>query len=195
MSESTLDHVFDPYFSTKETGHGLGLSICHSILQRHNGHIGVASQQDEGSTFTFYLPASEIQTVAAVEEERKISVGAGRVLLMDDEETIHRTVGRTLRVLGYEVESAYDGDGATRKYENGLRSDKPIDVVIMDLTIPGGMGGREAVGKLLQIDPLAQVVVSSGYANDPVMANYEDYGFAGRVRHLRRQARSGGRGT
>ena len=100
---------------------------------------------------------------------------------MDDEETIHRMVGRTLRGLGYDVESVYDGDEALRVYKAALETDNPFDVVIMDLTIPGGMGGKEAVSKLHEIDPQARVIVSSGYANDPVMANFADYGFASRV--------------
>ena len=110
-----------------------------------------------------------------------MSVGTGRILFMDDEEVLHRTVGRTLKLLGYEVESVYDGEAALQAYKEALESAKPFHIVIMDLTIPGGMGGKEAVGKLLEIDPRARVLVSSGYSQDPVMANYADYGFAGRV--------------
>jgi len=181
IPESILSQVFDPYYSTKESGHGLGLSISYSIIQRHSGHIAVTSQQNVGTTFEFYLPVSEKQAVAAVKSEKEMSVGTGRILLMDDEETIHGMVGRTLKVLGYEVKSVYDGDDALQIYKAALEFDEPFDVVIMDLTIPGGMGGKEAVGKLLEIDSKAQVIVSSGYANDPVMANFSQYGFAGRV--------------
>lgn len=177
------DRIFDPYFTTKESGHGLGLAICHSIIQRHKGHISVRSEIDVGTTFEFYLPASEQQAVSPDEVSLAVAElsGSGRILLMDDEETIHRMVGRALRVLGYEVESVYDGDEAMRVYGDALRSDRPYDLAIMDLTIPGGMGGKEAVGKLLELDPSARVLVSSGYANDPVMADYAEYGFAGRV--------------
>jgi PAS domain S-box-containing protein len=181
IPENILDQVFDPYFSTKATGHGLGLSICYSIIRRHSGHITVSSEVGVGTAFEFYLPASEKEATAVTEQETKLSVGTGRILLMDDEETIHRTVGRTLKLLGYEVGSVYEGDEALRAYKASIEQGSPYDVVIMDLTIPGGMGGKEAVGKLRQIDPQARVIVSSGYANDPVMADYEDYGFAGRV--------------
>ena len=181
MPEDLLNQVFDPYFSTKETGHGLGLSISHSIIHRHDGHIVVTSQQNVGTTFEFYLPASEKQAVTVTETEQELAHGTGRILLMDDEETIHGMVGRTLEMLGYKVESVYNGDEAIEKYKDALGSDKAFDIVIMDLTIPGRMGGKEAVGKLHEIDPQARAIVSSGYANDPVMANFAEYGFAGRV--------------
>jgi CheY-like chemotaxis protein len=176
-----LNQVFDPYFSTKATGNGLGLSISYSIIQRHDGHIAVSSEQGVGTTFPFYLPASGKRIVAVPEPEKEASIGTGKVLLMDDEETIHRTVGRALTVFGYEVESVYDGDEAVKKYGDALRLHTPYDIVIMDLTIPGGMGGREAAGEVLELDPQARIIVSSGYATDPVMANYGDYGFVDRV--------------
>ena len=181
IPKSILSQVFDPYFSTKETGHGLGLSISYSIIQRHSGHIMVSSEVGVGTKFEFYLPASEKQASTSTEIEQELSVGTGRILLMDDEETIHQLVGRTLKVLGYEVKSVYDGDEALQGYKAALETDNPFDIVIMDLTIPGGMGGREAIGRLHEIDPQARVIVSSGYANDPVIANYEEYGFVGRV--------------
>lgn len=181
IPENILGQVFDPYFSTKETGHGLGLAICYSIVQRHDGHMTVVSEQGVGSTFMLYLPASQEQVATTVEQKRGISVGTGSILLMDDEETIHRMVGRTLRVLGYEVESVYDGHEALTRYGDALEADRPFDVVIMDLTVPGGMGGKEAIGRLLEMDSRARVLVSSGYANDPVMADYAGHGFSGRV--------------
>ncbi|MBT4502198.1 MAG: response regulator [Gemmatimonadetes bacterium] len=181
MPESILGKVFDPYFTTKESGHGLGLSIAYFVLQGHSGHISVHSEIDVGTTFTFYLPASGKQAVTVVEQEKELSVGFERILLMDDEEIIHRTVSRTLKLLGYEVESVFDGNGALQAYNDALKSGTPFDLVIMDLTIPGGMGGEEAMVKLLGIDPNARGLVSSGYADDPIMANFADYGFSGRV--------------
>jgi PAS domain S-box-containing protein len=181
IPENILSQVFDPYFSTKETGHGLGLSICHSVVQRHDGHITVSSEQGKGTTFQFYLPASKEQAMTTVEQEKEISVGTGKILYMDDEEVIHRTVGRTLKLLGYDVERAFDGGEAIGKYKDALGSGTPFDIVIMDLTIPGGMGGKEAIGKLLEIDPQARVLVSSGYSHDPIMANHAQYGFVGSV--------------
>jgi two-component system, cell cycle sensor histidine kinase and response regulator CckA len=181
ISKDLLNQLFDPYFSTKETGHGLGLSICYSIIQRHNGHIAVSSRQNVGTTFVFYLPASKKQAVNVVEQKRELPVGVGRILLMDDEETIHQTVGAMLKLLGYDVKSVFDGDEALQMYTAVLESREPFDIVIMDLTIPGGMGGKETVGKLLEIDPQAHVLVSSGYSHDPVMANYAEYGFVGKI--------------
>ena len=181
ISKDLLSQVFDPYFSTKETGHGLGLSICYSIVQRHSGYIAATSRQNVGTTFVFYLPASKRRAAAAVEQRRELSVGTGRILLMDDEETIHRTVGTMLKVIGYDVKSVCDGNEALQVYTAALESGSPFNIVIMDLTIPGEMGGKEAAGKLLEIDPTAHVLVSSGYSQDPVMANYADYGFAGRL--------------
>ena len=108
-------------------------------------------------------------------------VGTGRILLVDDEQMIHHAMGRALKLLGYEVESFYEGAPALRAYRDALGSDRAFDIVITDLTIPGGMGGREVAEKLLELDPEARVLVSSGYSNDPVMANYGAYGFAGRV--------------
>jgi signal transduction histidine kinase/CheY-like chemotaxis protein/PAS domain-containing protein len=181
MSEGVLKRMFDPYFTTKESGHGLGLSITHSIVQRHSGHISVRSEIDVGTTFEFYLPVSDGVAGAVVQEGKGFCVGTGRVLLMDDEEMIRRTVGRALKMLGYEVECAADGIEAVEAYRASVEQGSAFDVVIMDLTIPGGMGGKEAVGKLLEVDPRARVLVSSGYSNDPVMADFADYGFAGRL--------------
>ena len=181
ISQEMLSQVFDPYFSTKETGHGLGLSIAYSIIQRHDGHITVTSEQGLGTTFEFYLPASQKPPVTAPQKERELARGAGRILLMDDEETIHRVISRTLNKLGYDVKSVYAGEEALEAYKAAMETEEPFVAVIMDLTIPGGMGGKEAIGKLNEIDPQARVIVSSGYANDPVMADFAGHGFAGKV--------------
>ena len=183
IPKEMLTQVFDPYFSTKETGHGLGLSIAYSIIQRHDGHITVTSEQGMGTTFEFYLPASQKSPVTAPRkgQEKKLARGAGKILLMDDEETIHRVISRTLNKLGYDVKSVYTGEEALGEYKTALKTEEPFAAVIMDLTIPGGLGGREAIGKLHEIDPRARVIVSSGYANDPVMADFASYGFAGKV--------------
>ena len=181
IPDKILRKVFDPYFSTKMAGHGLGLAISHSIIRRHDGFITVHSEVDVGTIFEFYLPASKKQAVSVAAQERQLASGTGRILLMDDEQTIHRTVGRLLEELGYQVESVYDGDEALQVYKASLETESPYDVVITDLTIPGGMGGKEAVTRLHEIDPQACVIVSSGYANDPVMANFADYGFADRL--------------
>lgn len=183
MSEEIMAKVFDPYYTTKETNRGLGLSIVYSIVQRHSGHIAVRSQKDIGTTFELYLPSMQKRTLVsgATTQDREVVPGVSRVLLMDDEEIIHQSVAMMLRMIGYEVESAYDGAEALQCYQASIEQQKPFDVVLMDLTIPGGMGGKEAVGKLHEIDPQAHVLVSSGYADDPVMAQYANYGFAGKI--------------
>ena len=182
MSKETMAQVFNPYFSTKQAGHGLGLSITYSIISRHGGHIAVNSEIDVGTTFAFYLPVADRQTAAPVAKAgRQLPTGTARILLMDDEELIHEIMSKMLESLGYEVDGVYDGTEAVQTYETSLEAGSPYDVVIMDLTIPGGMGGEEAVAQICQVDPQVRVVVSSGYSNDPVMANYADYGFCGRL--------------
>ena len=181
MSAKVMAKIFDPYYTTKPSGHGLGLSITHSIVQRHDGHMAVHSEQNVGTTFEFYLPALLELAPTTTEPEHELARGTGRILLMDDEEMIHTTVTTMLKMLGYEVEGVYDGEEALQAYQAAQETDRPFDLVIVDLTIPGGMGGQEAVGKLHEIDPKARVIVSSGYANDPVVADYAQYGFADKV--------------
>ncbi|MFT5086983.1 MAG: PAS domain S-box-containing protein [Planctomycetota bacterium] len=183
MSEEIMAKVFDPYYTTKQINRGLGLSIVYSIVKRHSGHIEVRSQKDMGTTFEFYLPSLQKRTPYSV-ATKQVPEGTravGRILLMDDEEMIHKAMGMMLTVMGHEVESAYDGAEALQCYQTGLEKDQPFDLVIMDLAVPGGMGGKEAIGKLHEMDPQAVALVSSGYANDPVMAQYAEYGFAGKI--------------
>jgi PAS domain S-box-containing protein len=177
-----LSKVFDPYFTTKQKGSGLGLAIVHSIIKNHNGYIGVESEIGVGTRFHIYLPACDknVSELAGVGEESVIE-GVGRILIMDDEELVRGILSDMLGQLGYEVEFTSDGRRAIELYREAKESDKPFDVVIMDLTIPGGMGGKEAIGKLLEVDPNVKAVVSSGYSNDPVMSEYGKYGFKGVV--------------
>ena len=181
ISEEVAARIFDPYYTTKLAGHGLGLSITNSIVQKHQGHIAVRSKQNVGTTFEFYLPAS-LKRVASIEKSQtKFPSGSGRVLIMDDEKLIHDSVGGALEIMGYEVGHVYDGQAALQAYQAAMDQWNGYDIVIMDLTIPGAMGGRETIGKLRKIDSQARVLVASGYANDPVMANYAAYCFSGRV--------------
>ena len=181
ISEEVAARIFDPYYTTKLAGHGLGLSITNSIVQKHQGHIAVRSKQNVGTTFEFYLPAS-LKRVASIEKSQtKFPSGSGRVLIMDDEKLIHDSVGGALEIMGYEVGHVYDGQAALQAYQAAMDQWNGYDIVIMDLTIPGAMGGRETIGKLRKIDSQARVLVASGYANDPVMANYAACGFSGRV--------------
>jgi len=171
-----LHKIFDPYFTTKEKGHGLGLFSVYSIIKNHQGQIDVQSKPGVGTKFHIYLPANERTLRRVSRPEKKISQGKGRILLMDDEELIKKATGRMLKKMGYEVEYASDGVEAINKYVQA-KDDSPFDLVIMDITIPGGMGGGEAIKILRSIDPDIKAVVSSGYSNDPVMSDYKKFGF------------------
>jgi PAS domain S-box-containing protein len=181
IEEKHIGNIFDPYFSTRPKdstkGSGLGLSIVRSIIVKHGGAIGVSSEPGQGSTFTLYLPAASQQEIPAERREAILPVGKGRILLMDDEETIHQVVGQMLAFIGYECLHAYDGDEAIAVYREQQERNAPVDAVIMDLTIPGGLGGAAAVKKLRAFDPAAKAIVSSGYSDDPVVQNYRAEGF------------------
>jgi PAS domain S-box-containing protein len=177
MSASLLSRIFDPFFTTKQKGNGLGLTTTYSIVQGHHGHVAVESQLGLGSTFTVYLPA----TTKAIEEreqtEAPLRAGQGRVLVMDDEPMVRDLAAEILTSNGYTVECARDGCEAVEIFRRATLAGAPFDAVIMDLTVAGGMGGREALPHLREIDPHVRAIVSSGYSNDPIMANYHEHGF------------------
>ena len=178
-----LERIFDPFFTTKQKGSGLGLATSFSIARNHGGHISVESEPGSGSTFYLYLPAS-LETAAPAQDAKAAARadGGARILVMDDEQGVRDVAGRMLASLGYEdIEFAAEGSEAVRLYRAAMEAGRPFTVAILDLTIAGGMGGRETVGNLLKIDPGARVIVSSGYADDPVIARYRDYGFSGMV--------------
>jgi PAS domain S-box-containing protein len=179
ISEKHLQNIFDPYFSTKQEGSGLGLATAYSIIRKHGGHIGVESKIDEGTKFSIYLPVSEKHILKIDEKETCRHVGRGRILVMDDEEHILKMAGRMLSEMGYEHRFAKDGAEAVETYQTKFQSQNPFDLVILDLTVPGGMGGQETIKELLKIDTDVKAIVSSGYSNDPVMSNYKEYGFCG----------------
>jgi len=178
-----LDKIFDPYFSTKQKGSGLGLASTHSIISKHNGRITVDSQLDQGTIFTIHLPAAEEteETIVGtpLDKTGTTSVASVHILVLDDEEMIRKVTGAMLEEMGYKVSFAVDGQEAIAKYRASCEKDAAYDIVITDLTIPGGMGGQEAAQEILSINPAAKIIVSSGYATDPVMANYKAYGFQG----------------
>jgi len=175
-----LERIFDPYFSTKQKGSGLGLAITHSIISKHSGTISVNSIPGTGTTFIVYLPASDNGSVAAKKVEMTESAGQkARIMVMDDEEQILKLTNRMLSKMGHEVVLAGDGAEAVRLYKEAFDKGAPMDLVIMDLTIPGGMGGKDAVKEILAVNPQAKVLVSSGYSTDPVMASYSEFGFCG----------------
>lgn len=179
IPENVIDKIFDPYFSTKQKGSGLGLAISHSIITKHNGHITVTSTPGVGTTFTIYLPASSLQQEKKKREEKDIEKGKSKakIMVMDDEELVRDVAQSMLSLMGHEVVLVQEGAEALELYRKYKDSGEPIDIVIMDLTIPGGMGGQDAVKEILAFDPDAKVIVSSGYSNDPIMANSQKYGF------------------
>lgn len=182
IPEEFQDKIFDPYFTTKEEGSGLGLALTHSIVTKHQGYIDLKSG-DWGTEFIIYLPALPDSVLKKGKDKDKVKrrFKKANILVMDDEEMIRDIAGDILTHLGFDVATVRDGEQAVKLYRERLNSDNPFDVVIMDLTIPGGMGGKDAIQKLLDIDPHVKAIVSSGYSNDPVMAEHERYGFAGIV--------------
>ncbi len=181
ISPEHLGRIFDPYFTTKETGSGLGLAIVYSIIKNHKGYIFVDSEPGKGTEFIMFLPASEGLAGVGASPDDAFSCAGGRVLLMDDDEYVVETAKMMLEDLGCEVQTAREGGEAVRRYAEAMENGKPFDVVIMDLTVPGGMGGLEAIRELLKIDPDARALMSSGYSTDAVMTDYASYGFAGAV--------------
>ncbi len=178
ISDEYLSRIFDPYFTTKQKGSGLGLSSAYSIIKNHDGHIDVKSELGVGTVFNMYLPASMEKVKIKKPAEDEPVTGTGKVLIMDDEELVRDSLGQILIHIGYVVEFACDGREAVDMYKNAMASDHPFDAVIMDLTIPGGMGGKDAIRELIEIDPHVKAIVSSGYSYDSIMSNYTDYGFS-----------------
>jgi two-component system cell cycle sensor histidine kinase/response regulator CckA len=176
-----LPRIFDPYFTTKEKGTGLGLTAAYSIVRRHDGLITAESGPGGGAAFHIYLPVSSEGPPSQTERHAEIVPGRGKILVMDDEELVRNAMGGMIRHLGYEVHFANDGADAVRRYREARESGSPFDLVIMDLMVPGGMGGREALRKVLEIDPRAKAVAASGYSGDSAMAEWEKHGFCGVV--------------
>ena len=184
ISKKHLEQIFDPYFSTKQSGHGLGLAMAHSIISKHGGRISADSVLGEGTIITIYIPADTTphQSVNEIPLNKiEESTATGHILVMDDNKVILALAVEMLTAIGYTAETAIDGKDALEKYISADKNDNPFDAVIMDLTIPGGVGGKEAVQEIITLDPNAKVIVSSGYSTDPVMADFKKYGFLGRL--------------
>jgi two-component system, cell cycle sensor histidine kinase and response regulator CckA len=184
IPDDDLKRIFDPYFTTKSSGNGLGLASVHSIVSRHGGHIGVSSVPGRGTTFIIHLPSTgeaysiqQTDSVSQMIEDHK----GGTILVMDDEEMIRNMTAEMLEYLGYQATTCENGTEALARYKAARESGVPFSAVIMDLTIPGGMGGKEAAQQILAIDPKACLIVSSGYSNDPVMSDYSTHGFSGAI--------------
>jgi signal transduction histidine kinase/CheY-like chemotaxis protein len=183
IAKELLSKVFDPYFSTKrrgaQKGMGLGLAICHTIIQKHGGAIAVESEAGEGTTFHIHLPASR---KLLQPEEASVPASqprSGRILVMDDQEVVRRLTKRLLEQMCHEVELEQDGQGAIEAYASAKDQGHPFDAVILDLTVRNGVGGKETLRELLKIDPAVKAIVMSGYANDPVVLEPERHGFKG----------------
>ncbi len=184
IPDEVLTKIFDPYFTTKgmgaQKGVGLGLAICYSIIKKHNGHILVDSVPHRGTTFHIYLPAYKRETsMFRGEDGQALSGRKGRILVMDDEEMILKIAKELLQHLGYDVTPAQNGEEAIGFYRQAMELKKTFDAVILDLAIPGGLGGKEVIQELAAMDPGVKAIISSGYLNDPIIQDYRAYGFSG----------------
>jgi CheY-like chemotaxis protein len=176
-----LARIFEPFFTTKEHGSGLGLATVFSVVRKHRGHVTVESSVGRGTTFRVWLPAAKAEPAEKPALASPLEPLHGRVLFMDDEEPIRRMTLTLLERLGLETTVTADGHEAVQQFALARAGGQAFDVVIMDLTVPGAMGGAEAMREILKLDPNARGIVSSGYSSDPVMANYRAHGFRAMV--------------
>ncbi len=178
-----LSRIFDPYFTTKREGSGLGLATVYAIVKKHGGYIEVESEIGHGTRFRIWLPATKSAQASTLTNTPFGGAAAmnGRVLLMDDEEGIRTMASQLLRRIGFHVEATADGAAAVEAYRRGLEEGRRFDLVIMDLTVPGGMGGLDCMRELMKLDPKVRAIVSSGYSSDPVMSDHRAYGFKGMI--------------
>ncbi|NLE02288.1 MAG: response regulator, partial [Fibrobacter sp.] len=180
IPEDILNRIYDPFFSTKPKGSGLGLATAHSVVKKHNGEISCESIIGKGTTFHILLPATSKKIPKPeIVEPTKINKSAGNILLLDDEEIIRTITEKLLSHLGYTVTTTVTGEETLKVYAENIKKQLHFDLVILDLTIAGGMGGKETMQKLLEMDPNVKALVSSGYSNDPIMSNFSEYGFSG----------------
>lgn len=180
IPKDILPRIFEPYFTTKKTGSGLGLAISYGIINKHEGHIAVDSGNGNGTTFHIYLPAcSDIEPERSLED--KMIKGHGKVLIMDDEPMIRKVLEAGLSMLGYDVTCVGDSEKAIEIYKAAKESESSFDVISLDLTIPGGLGGQETLKKLAEYDPDVKAIVCSGYSTEPIMSDPEKYGFKAAV--------------
>lgn len=176
---ANLERLFDPYFTTKSGGHGLGLATTYSIVTRHRGTISVRSEAGRGTTFEVLLPASDLAPAGSDSRRGSHAApsGSGRLLVVDDDRAVREALLANLAAAGFETVGACSGPEAVRSYDEALRGDRRFDAVVMDLTMPGGMSGDEAMRRILEADPDARGVVASGYHDAPVLADHRRHGF------------------
>ena len=176
-----LPRIFDPFFTTKAKGHGLGLAISHSIMGRHNGAINVKSVIGEGTTFSLYLPASGEHLVEEVTPFSGEHRGTGTILVMDDDYSVRSLISAMLRSVGYDVVATKNGTETLEIFTTALSRNKRFSALILDLTIPGGMGGKEVAAEIRKVDQATPLFVASGYAEDPILADPARFGFTASV--------------
>ena len=185
MTGDLLEKIFDPYFSTKQTGSGLGLAMVRSIVEKHRGEIEVASRPGQGSTFMLFLPAESVVEGLGAEQAAAGTLSRSgdkiRVLVIDDERIVRDVFTEMLQMNEYSVSAVAEGAAGRDEYRRAFENGEPYNLVITDLTIPGGLGGKEMSRDILNFDPQARIIATSGYATDPIMANYTQFGFSGRI--------------
>lgn len=181
MTQQTIERIFDPFYSTKETGNGLGLATVYSIVQRHDGWIDVDSELGVGSTFHIYIPASLSGSISVQRDRQIPHKGIGTILIMDDEAFMLEIVADKLKKMGYSVAEAKDGNEVLRLFKQEQAQQPPYAACILDLTIPGGLGGKELAMELRKIQKDIVLIAASGYSEDPVMAHPEEYGFTSKI--------------
>ena len=181
IAEGDLPRIFEMNYTTKKSGSGIGLATSRTIIEKHQGFMSVTSRPDEGTLFTIYLPASPQVAPKAGNKLNALEQGNGRILIMDDEEPVRQVISRMLATLGYKAGTACNGEEALQLYEQGIAEGEPFDLVILDLLIPGNKGGQETMTDLLALDPAAKGIVVSGNSHDPVMGEYQRFGFSGRM--------------
>jgi signal transduction histidine kinase/CheY-like chemotaxis protein len=183
-----LPRIFDPFFTTKQKGSGLGLSIAYSIIIRHKGHIDVESEPGKGANFHILLPASDRSSLPRETSVPAVHIGSGRIMVMDDEEFVRNILGKMLKTMGYAVSIARNGSEALQLFSRAMECGSPFKAVIFDLTIPGAMGGKEAIAALRKIAPSIIAIATSGYSEDPIMSNPASFGFTASIRKPYRES-------
>jgi PAS domain S-box-containing protein len=177
-----LPRIFDPFFTTKHKGSGLGLATCYAIIQKHDGIIDVESEPGKGTTFSIIIPASRSKEEAAPEKPLQSHSGSGKILIMDDQEFILDVATQLFNRMGYAVTQARDGSEALEVFGNARETGLPFRCIFLDLTIPGGTGGREAIAEMRKLDPDIPIFASSGYSDDPIMSRPREFGFTDSIR-------------
>lgn len=183
-----LPRIFDAFFTLKAKGSGLGLTTCYSIIKRHNGSLEVKSESGKGSTFDIYLPASAEAVVPSTENKHVTHRGSGRILIMDDEETVRDMISAMLKKIGYSVTKTKEGKEALSIFKKETKANRYFDLVILDLTLPGKLGGKETAREIRKLDDKIPIFVASGYTNDPVISNPNEYGFTASIQKPFRKA-------